>query len=62
MPDVLVFYNANVLGPALIVALIVIGVTVRVALIVQPGTRFQSYLRLFKKPHPRKNPSSNAAR
>ena len=42
------------LGPALIVVLIVIGITVRVALMVQPGTRLQSYLRLFKRRPPQK--------
>ena len=34
-------------GPALAWAAIVIGVTVRVAVMVQPGTRFQSYWRSF---------------
>lgn len=52
---VLSFYAGNVLGPVLVVALIVIGVTVRVALMVQPGARFQSYLGLFKKRQPGKN-------
>jgi hypothetical protein len=52
MPDISRYYSASVLGPVLVVALIVIGITVRVALIVQPGTRFQSCLRLFKRRHP----------
>lgn len=51
-------YSASVLGPALVVALIVIGITVRVALMVQPRKRFQSYLRLFK----RHNSTEKAAR
>jgi hypothetical protein len=43
-------------GPALAVAAIVIGITVRVAIMVQPGTRFQSYWRsFFKTSHPQKN-------
>jgi hypothetical protein len=43
-------------GPALAWAAIVIGVTVRVAVIVQPGTRFQSYWRsFFKTSHSQKN-------
>jgi hypothetical protein len=49
-------YIANtLLRPALIVACIVIGLTMRVALIVQPGTRFRSYWRLFFKKTLRKN-------
>jgi hypothetical protein len=50
-------YSASVLGPALVIALIVIGVVVRVAMIAQPGTPFQSYFRLFKRNHPYKNPN-----
>lgn len=43
-------------GPALAVAAIVIGITVRVAIMVQPGTRFQSYWRSFFKARlPQKN-------
>jgi hypothetical protein len=43
-------------GPALAAAAIVIGVTVRVAVMVQPGTRFESYWRsFFKTSHPQKN-------
>ena len=57
MPDVSRFYSAHVLGPALVVALIAIGITVRVAMIVQPGTRFQSYFRLFKRDTSQKNPN-----
>jgi hypothetical protein len=43
-------------GPALAVAAIVMGVTVRIAIMVQPGTRFQSYWRSFFKTRlPQKN-------
>ena len=51
MPNLLSVYSAGtLLGSALIVAAIAIGVTVRVALMVAPGTRFQSYWRqLFFK-------------
>jgi multisubunit Na+/H+ antiporter MnhC subunit len=43
-------------GSALALAAIVIGVTVRVAVMVQPGTRFQSYWRsFFKTSHSQKN-------
>jgi hypothetical protein len=40
---------------AIIVACIVIGLTVRLALLAQPGTRFHSYWRLFFKKHSAKN-------
>jgi hypothetical protein len=40
----------------LAVAAIAIGITVRVAVMIQPGTRFQSYWRqFFKARHPQKN-------
>ncbi len=53
MPNLLSLYIPNtLLRSALIVACIVIGLTVRVALMAQPGTRFQSYWRLFLKKRP----------
>ena len=56
MPNLPSLYIANtLLRSALIVACIVIGLTVRVALMAQPGTRFQSYWRLFFKRYPTKN-------
>jgi hypothetical protein len=52
MPTLLGAYFASTfVVPALAVAAIVIGVTVRVALMVQPGTRFQSYWSSFFKTH-----------
>jgi urea transporter len=53
MPNLSSLYIPNtLLRSALIVVCIVIGLTVRVALMAQPGTRFQSYWRLFFKKHP----------
>ncbi len=56
MPSLLsLYFTSPLMGPAL-AAVIVIGVTVRVCLMAQPGTRFHSYWRsLFKTPHPQKN-------
>jgi hypothetical protein len=54
MPNLLSGFTP--VGPVLAVAAIIIGVTVRMALMVQPGTRFQSYWRsFFKTSHPQKS-------
>jgi hypothetical protein len=47
-PRLVPIREAGFLGPALAIALVLIGLTVRIALMHQPGTRFQFYLRLVK--------------
>ncbi len=42
-------YLSSFFGVAFVLAAIAIGVTVRVALIIQPKERFQSYLHLFSR-------------
>ena len=50
-PYFALYIAPSLIRAAIVLACIVIGLTVRIALMAQPGTRFHSYWRLFfKKP------------